>query len=185
MAIDIAAGVIVLGFGYLGWRAGVAHQLLTLVELAAAFALALVVGYPTALFYYGKVANSTPLGAVVLWFTIILSVSWLLFVFFSRRFLSDVRYIDSDRALHLRALGGLVGAFKGLLLAYIVVAVLIARAHDGSGPFLPYDESVVGRFALEHNPIVSNGKRLADRQGEYLDLDKTEQFEDSSFERFQ
>jgi hypothetical protein len=154
MTFDTVIGAIVLLFGYLGTRTGIAAQVYQLLMIGAAGYAAKLLTPPTAGFLSEHIEWTPALSAGICflcYFFLLLMVAY----FVMDRVLDYAREAGTNGRFLDVTVGGLVGISRSALLLYSVLCGLILIGQDMGGEkpvfAVQYQNSRVASFTLTHN----------------------------------
>ncbi len=125
MALDILAGIVVVGLAGLGFRKGALAQILNLIAVALAFAAARPAGAVLSLLIYGQTSLDKPFldfGMTALGGVVIFAIATVVGVLIER----FVRDEDEDPSKTDRLGGAAIGAVKGVLVVYLLAAGVLS-----------------------------------------------------------
>ncbi len=176
MGLDILAGLCLLGGAAFGAPSGTAHQLIRLAAVVVAGLGALLGLVPIAGFFYrmSGAGFETAVGASYL-----ASFSvWLLLLWLATEELSNRVRDGQLRSTNDGYGGAIVGAVRGVALAYILAIGLVtlkpslaSQGYDGEAGWL-------GQVALENNALSEPLTKLVDRE-----LAREDQAHEKSWDR--
>lgn len=157
MVFDIAAGILVLAFGYMGSRSGAFAQLYQLGILVGAAVLAKLAAAPTSRFIIQAVEWS-PSFAHGLCFLVYLGIFTAVAYFFLGSILDMARDRADGHGIDM-AVAGLLGVVRGALVVYVLLAgAMLVTQRMGAqkaGLAFQYQKSRVGALVLTRNVVDS------------------------------
>jgi uncharacterized membrane protein required for colicin V production len=151
MALDLLVLIVVLASALRGLRQGLVRQLAQLALLIVAWFVAKGAASPLGRTVASALGVSPIVGGAVAFLLVFLAVSIVGHVLL----LSQIGKASGEESAGSqlnRALGGAVGASRGLLVSYVVVVMLVQWSR-AKGVELPWRSSVSGRFVAEHNAL--------------------------------
>ena len=154
MIIDVICLLLVLLFGFLGYRSGLLKQLARMAAVVAGFFVARMLMGVLGPLFSRMIGAGDFVGEVVAFLAVFFLVA-LAVGLFGGAIARKASEAGEAFTFFNRGIGGLLGGLKGMVLVYVVLAALSAL-----GPFLRpsapklYEQlgySVVGREVIRHN----------------------------------
>lgn len=171
MVLDIAAVVLALLWGVVGYYVGVIKQGSRVIPILVGGFLGWVTAGPLAGFVLRMTTHTEPETAVGGSFLGVFLVGFVITWVAVGRLTSDISDAD-DRGQLDRFLGFAVGGAAGLVMAFVVTVGLLSVTEGSGKPRLDYGASRMGRLALERDFLAAATDKVVaaeeERTGEKL-----------------
>lgn len=150
MLVDIIAVVLVLIFGYIGYRQGFLAQLIRIAGLVAAYFVARM-ATPGIAEFIARRAEISDILAKAIAFGAVFFLVWLIFSLVAMSLRQKLGEEGPAFSFFQRGLGGLLGALKGALLVYVIVSLLLVGRQTSESLSMDLSGSIVAKEVARHD----------------------------------
>lgn len=153
MNLDLFAAITVALGAWTGWTSGSMLQLGRLAAVVLAAVLGRMMVVPVTGFYL-RMTTGVVETTVAMVFVVVYAIGWIVFWLMLQRLTEEVRDVQ-DRTPADRVGGAVVGAAKGLVLAFVIVSVVVTLGMGKGRDPETWNETTTGRIGAEKNFLAS------------------------------